>query len=279
MKKYISFLLVSAVLTSVLPASLSADNNSPLSSDDLADAIRHARSCPAKPSLDVTPEKKGFFSKFRERAGNAVRWAGDQIRQEGDSRTNAGQARNWLKEKAAQVASSQVGIAISTKVFNPIGNGLRKMGQWIKGGKEEQTPTRVVLDNVDLKYGARATDVEKAVKLAASSAYKADAAQSVELFDNVVDGLKLRGHTITQADATRIFLEVVTQEILKAHAFINSEQFITAMLTVAMSKVQELESVKASSQRAEAMRNELEKAYNVGRTKVRVQHRFATTAA
>ena len=275
MKSYKSFLLVSAVLTSVLPSSLYAQSTT--TADALADAIRHTHARPAHSIEAEQPAKSGWFTSFRQKAGNALRWTGEQLRTEGNKQTNAGKVKEWAKEKAAQFTSSKVGVKLESAIFNPIGNGLRKLGQWIKGGKETQTPTRVVLDTLALSPAAHEFEVERALKIAASAAYKADSAKSSTLYSKVVEGMIKRGHVVPQS-ADAIFVESVAGEVLSKDSKVNFETFRVAMLNAAMEKVEGLGSVKSSFDKPAAMDEVLRRIFETHTAKVQL-NKMASPAA
>ncbi|MBY0293698.1 MAG: hypothetical protein K2W92_10485 [Alphaproteobacteria bacterium] len=240
MSKFKSFLLASTIIATLSPFSLSA-----ISSEELSEKIRISRVAPVRmqPEAEI-PAEKGWFSSFRQSAGNVVRWAGDQLRTEGDTNTAAGHLKETAKDIAAKYASTKVGIPLTSAIFNPIGNGLRKVGQLIKGGKETQTTTRVILNSSGLKYNAKQAEIERALSAAATALVRVDEGTAPEEFLKVVKGLNNRGFSTKQIDAFKIYVDAVASEVMQQNTAISKEVFEQEVMVRSFEMLQYITPVK-----------------------------------
>lgn len=272
MKNIRNMLMVSVAIVGIIPSSLTAK----ISADELAGIIRTTRSCPVQPIENTRPEPKSWFSSFRAKVGNGLRCMGDHIRSEGNKRTPAGRMKEWVKEVSAKFASSRLGIKLDAGIFNPIGNALRKVGQWIKGGKETQTHVRTTLNAVGLKYRAQEHEVNEALRVVATAAYNVGGNAS-EYYSNVVQGMNKRGH-IAQ-DANAVYLEAVSTAIVQARPEVSMEDFALEMLKVSLKEIASHESLKGSQRKADAVGKFLERAYKTSKAKQKVQTSLAAPAA
>lgn len=259
MKNIRNALIVSAIAVSFLPNSLSAK----LSVDDLVDQIKHARSCPVKPIEDIQTNK-GWFSSFRTKVGNGLRSIGDHMRTEGNKSTPAGRMKEWVKETTSKVASSRLGISLKAGIFNPIGNGLRKLGQWVKGGQETQTSLRTTLNAIAPKFGAQEHEINDALRIAAAAAYKVDPDTST-FYSDVVQGMNNRGHK--SSDAGAVYVEAVSNEIVKSRPEISLEDFAHELLRVGSKEIASHKSVIGSYQKSNAIRTLVQQAYKASKAK------------
>ena len=270
MKNIRNILMVSVAVVGLIPNTLTAK----ISADELAGVIRTTRSCPVKSIEDTRPEPKGWFSSFRTKIGNGLRCMGDHLRSEGNKRTPAGRMKEWVKDATAKFASSKLGIKLNSGIFGPIGNGLRKLGQWIKGGEETQTDVRTTLNAVGLKHGAQEHEVNEALRVVATAAYKVGGNAS-EYYSDVVLGMKKRGHVAS--DASAVYLDAVSTEILNARPDVSAEDFGREMLRVGQKEI--LESVKGSNRRADTVSDYLSRAYETSKAKQEIQTSNAAPAA
>ncbi|MBP6951950.1 MAG: hypothetical protein KBC28_07065 [Alphaproteobacteria bacterium] len=244
-----SFLLASTIIATLSPFSLSA-----MSSEELSEKIRIARAAPVRVQPEVEAPR-GWFSSFRKSAGDAVRWAGDQLRTEGNTKTAAGNLKEMAKDLAAKGISAKVGFSVTSAIFNPIGNGLRKVGQWIKEGEETQTPLRVVLSNLGLNHSAKQADIEQALKTAATAAIRADVDNTApEFFLEIVKGVNNRGHSTKQIDAFKIYVDAVAREVMQQNATISQTAFEETVRNQSYEMLQYIAPVKATSVPGEKIR-------------------------
>ena len=207
MKYFKSFLLASVFSSVLIPASLSA-----VTPDELADHIVRSRSCPVASIVhQEPPAERGWFSSFRQKTGNALRWFGDKLRTEDDSRTAAGHVNQMTKDGVAAALSYKTGFSFTRNVFNPIGNALRTAGQWIKGGEETQTTTRVVLNNLGLNNSSKERDIAEALSTVATASLKAGATTT---YEDVVLGLNKRGLSTKNLDTEDIYLSALARKTL-----------------------------------------------------------------
>lgn len=99
---------------------------------------------------------QGSFSSFRKVAGNGIGMLGDFIRTE-DNTSFVGQVKEVAKNYAVSFASKQVGFPLSgfkKPIFNCIGNGLQRVGRWIKGGGESDQRMAEIPEDIIAVGGA-----------------------------------------------------------------------------------------------------------------------------
>lgn len=241
MKYYRSFLLASVFSSIIIPASLSA-----VTPDELADVIVRSRSCPvAAINEEAAPVQNGWFSSFRQKTGNALRWFGDKLRTEEDPRTATGHVSQMVKDGAAAALSYKTGFSFDRSIFNPIGNAFRKVGQWIKGGEETQTTTRIILNNLGLNKSSKDADVENALRIAAEISLKADAATAIKAYEDVNSGLNKRGVSTKNLGAEQIYLGALARKTLLKNS--KYEDFSREMLTYGMPVLEKMDGIKGAS--------------------------------
>lgn len=277
MKCYKSFLLVSVFSSIMISASLSA-----VTSDELADKIRNTRTCPVVIVDQEAPAQSGWFSSFRQKTGNALRWFGDKLRTEEDSRIAANHVKEMAKDAAVAALSYETGFCFSRSILNPIGNAFRKVGQWIKGGEETQTTTRAVLNNLKLNKSSKEADVEDALRISAEAILTVDASTAVQSFDDVVAGLNKRGFSTKGLDTNHIYMEVLAGQTLRKNSNVSYEDFSCEMLTQGMPVLQKMNGVKnaSDSQKLNLMNTYLRKAFDRENAKLRFdQARHSAAAA
>ena len=159
------------------------------------------------------------------------------------------------KDLAAKGISAKVGFSVTSAIFNPIGNGLRKVGQWIKEGEETQTPLRVVLSNLGLNHSAKQADIEQALKTAATAAIRADVDNTApEFFLEIVKGVNNRGHSTKQIDAFKIYVDAVAREVMQQNATISQTAFEETVRNQSYEMLQYIAPVKATSVPGEKIR-------------------------
>lgn len=241
MKLFKSFLLASVMVATLTPYSASAH----ITADDLADKIRITRAAPAPVVKEEAP--KGWFSSFRQSVGNGFRYLGDRLRQEENTETAAGHVKQAAKDYVAAGISAKLHIPVSTSIFNSIGNGLRTVGQWVKGGEETQTPTRVVLNNLGLNKSANKDEIAYSLKTAASAIIKADAQTAPEAFLDVVKGLNLRGHSTKELDVYGIFVKELAHEEFSKQSSISFADFAKNMSAKGFDALENTAVVKAAT--------------------------------
>ncbi|MBL8676371.1 MAG: hypothetical protein JNJ47_02955 [Alphaproteobacteria bacterium] len=263
MKYYRSFLLASVFSSIIIPASLSA-----VTSDELADHIRNSRSCPVTSIADQEPPaQSGWFSSFRQKTGNAFRWFGDKLRTEEDPQTAAGHVSQMVKDGAAAALSYKTGFSFKRNIFNPIGNALRTVGQWIKGGEETQTTTRVTLNNLGLNKSSKDTDVENALRIAAETSLKADTATAIKIYEDVISGLNKRGFSTKSLGTEQVYLGALARQTLLKNS--EYEVFSQEMFAHGMPVLEKMNGIKDASdgEKLNLMNIYLRKVYNTGSAK------------
>lgn len=207
MKYFKSFLLASVFSSVLIPASLSA-----VTPDELADHIVRSRSCPVASIVDQEPPaKSGWFSSFRQKTGNFLRGLGDELRTESKPQTAAGRVTQMAKDGLVKALSYMTGISLNKEILNPLGNALRTVGQWIKGGEETQTTTRVVLNNLGLNKSSKERFIAEALSTVATASLKAGATTT---YDDVVLGLNKRGLSTKNLDTEDIYLSALARKTL-----------------------------------------------------------------
>lgn len=275
MKYYRSFLLASVFSSVIIPASLSA-----VTSDELTDVIVRSRSCPvATINQETAPAKDGWFSSFRQKTGNAFRWFGDKLRTEEDPRTAAGHVSQMVKDGAAAALSYKTGFSFKRNIFNPIGNALRTVGQWIKGGEETQTTTRVILNNLGLNKSSKDADVENALLIAAETSLKADTATAITIYEDVNSGLNKRGFSTKSLGTEQVYLGVLARQTLLKNS--EYEVFSQEMLTYGMPVLEKMNGIKDASdgEKLNLMNIYLRKVYNTESAKIRFDTERRISAA
>ncbi len=250
-----------ALLTTVMVSTLSPVIANP-SADEIADKIRHVRAAPTKVVKEEEP--KGWFSSFRNSVGNGFRKAGDYLRREEDASTPAAHVAQATKEAAASAIAAKTNLPVTTRAFNYIGNGLRSVGQWIKGGEETQTPTRVVLNNLGLNKSAGKEEISYALNTAARAVIKADPKTAPEAFLDVVKGLNNRGHATKEIDVYGIYVKALSDEILAQNADMSLDSFSNNLKAVGLKELEKVTAIEnASSQsKSNAMNKVVRDIYN-----------------
>ncbi|MBX9621642.1 MAG: hypothetical protein K2X28_06420 [Alphaproteobacteria bacterium] len=267
MKYFKSFLLASVFSWALIPASLSA-----LTPDELADHIRNSRSCPVASIVRQEPAaERGWFSSFRQKTGNALRWFGDKLRTEEDSRTAAGHVSQMTKDGAAAALSYKTGFSFTRDIFNPIGNALRTVGQWIKGGEETQTTTRVVLNNLGLNKSSKDADVAEALRKAAEASLKADAATAVKTYEDVVLGLNKRGLSTKSLDTEQTYLSALAGQTLVKNSNVSYETFSQEMFIHGMPVLEKMNGIKdaADGEKLDLMNTYLRQVFQTESAKIK----------
>lgn len=241
------FLRGSAIVITMLPFSLSA-----LDCDDLADKIRISRASHAPKIIEQEAPASGWFSSFRKAAGNALRAAGDSLRTESD-KSAAGQVKEFVKDGFLSAVSAKVGYSLSSfkdTLFNSFGNGLRTIGQAIKGEKPTQTTTRVILDNLELNKNSNASKIQDALRTVAQATLKADTASALEEYRLVVNGLVKRGYATTaqiQAiDVNAIYLHALAGEVVNKNNGLMLKEFADVIKLNGFSALEELKAIKVA---------------------------------
>lgn len=232
MKLSKSLLVGTAVLLTMSSVTLSA-----LTPDELANAIRTTRACPAASELENEPVvEQGWFSSFRAVTGNFLRTAGDAIRTEGDTKSTAGRVKEDIKDATLKAVSSKIGVALSgakDAIFNAFGNGLRTLGQWIKGGEETQTTTRIILNNLGLSKYANSSDIEKGLRTAAAGLHLVNDKTSYEEYMKVVNACKNRAYAseaqLKAMDVNTVYVNVLATKALSGHNVPTYEAFAEGM--------------------------------------------------
>lgn len=267
MKYFKSFLLASVFSSVLIPASLSA-----VTSDELADHIVRSRSCPVAVVVDQEPPaKSGWFSSFRQKTGDALRWFGDKLRTEDDSRTAAGHVTQMAKDGAAAALSYKTGFSFSRDIFNPIGNALRTVGQWIKGGKETQTTTRVILNNLGLNQSSKERDIAEALNTVATASIKANLASAIKTYEDVVLGLNKRGHYSKDLDKEDIYLSALARKTLVKNSNTSYEKFSQEMFIHGMPVLEKMNGIKgaADGEKLNLMNTYLRKVFTTESAKIK----------
>lgn len=148
------------------------------------------------------------------------------------------------KDGAATALSYKTGFSFSRNIFNPIGNALRKVGQWIKGGEETQTTTRVVLNNLGLNKSSKDADVAEALRKTAVASLKADAATAVKTYEDVVSGLDKRGLSTKSLDTEQIYLSALAGQTLAKNPTVSYETFSQEMFAHGMPVLEKMNGIK-----------------------------------
>jgi hypothetical protein len=239
MKYYKSFLLASVFSSIMIPATLSA-----VTSDELADKIRNTRACTVVIVDQEPPVQRGWFSSFRQKTGDALRWFGDKLRTEEDSRIAADHVKQMAKDVAVAALSYETGFSFSRSVLNPIGNAFRKVGQWIKGSEESQTTTRTVLNNLGLNKSSKQDDLKDALCLSAEATLKADPASAFENYESVVTGLVKRGFSTENLDSHEIYMDMFAGQTLRKNPNVTYDAFSQEMFVHGMPILQKMNGIK-----------------------------------
>ncbi|MBX9786418.1 MAG: hypothetical protein K2Y08_03665 [Alphaproteobacteria bacterium] len=265
MKYYKSFLLASVFSSVIIPASLSA-----VTPDELADKIVSQRACPVAIIDQEPPVQSGWFSSFRQKTGNALRWFGDKLRTEEDSRTSAGHVSQMAKDAAVSALSYKTGFSFDRNILNPIGNAFRTVGQWIKGGEETQTSTRVILNNLGLNRSSKDADVENALRISAEASLKADTTTAIETYNNVVSGLKKRGFS-TNVDTNKTYMDALARQTLVKNSNVSYETFSQDMFIHGMPVLEKMNGIKGASdgEKLNLMNTYLRQVFNTESAKIR----------
>jgi len=271
MKYYKSFLLASVFSSILIPASLSAVRPD---SDELARIIVSQRACQVA-VVDQKPlAQSGWFSSFRQKTGNVLRWFGDVLRTEEDSRTAAGHAKQMAKDAAVKALSSKTGLLfLDQKVLNPFGNALRNVGQRIKGGKETQTETRVILDNLELNRSSKNADVENALRTVAAASLKVDVTTAIKTYEDVVLGLNKRGFSTKNLGTEQIYLDALARQTLVKNSNTSYKDFSGEMFAHGMPVLKKMNGIKNASDdgvKLNRMNDYLLKAFERENTQIRV---------
>ncbi|MBY0501912.1 MAG: hypothetical protein K2P93_07935 [Alphaproteobacteria bacterium] len=276
MKYYKSFLLASVFSSIMIPATLSA-----VTADELADKIRNTRACPVVITDQAPPVQGGWFSSFRQKTGNALRWFGDKLRTEEDSQIAADHVKQMAKDVAVAALSYETGFSFSRNILNPIGNAFRKVGQWIKGGEETQTTTRTVLNNLGLNKSSKDADVENALRLSAQATLKADAATAFESYGSVVVGLDKRGFSTKHLDSKEIYMDTLAGQILRNRSNSTYEAFSQEMHFQGMPILLQMKGIKNASdgEKVNLMNIYLKEAFNRENAKIKFDETRASAAA
>lgn len=244
-----SFMLSSAVVLTMLPVCLSAIT---MNSDEPReyDNGRHCVAQTIKAEPFQKEEQSSWFSSFRKNVGNAFRTAGDSLRTEGD-KSAVGQVKEFVKNSALTIISKKTGIPLDRAketICTALGNGLRTIGQWIKGGEPTQTTTRVILDNLGLKKSSKDHQVAHALRTAARNALKADEATAIEEYKLVVEGMLKRGYAtkaqIQAVDINGIYLEVLSEEELRKNSALTCDAFAKAVKVKSFEALKNLKNIK-----------------------------------
>lgn len=240
MKYFKSFLLASVFSSVLVSASYST-----ITSDELADHIRSTRSCPVASTVhQESPTEKGWFSFVRKNTGNFLRGLGDELRTKRNPQTAAGYVSQLAKDGLVRGLSYMTGIPLNKKILNPLGNGLRTVGQWIKGGEATQTTTRVILNNLELNKSSKDIDVENALRTVAAASLKADATTAVKTYEDVVLGLKKRGFSTKSLNTEQIYLNALAGQTLRNNSNLSCEDFSKEMRTHGMSVLNKMNGIK-----------------------------------
>jgi len=267
MKLFKSLLLASVMVATLTPYSASAI----ITADDLADKIRVTRAAPAPVVKEEAP--RGWFSSFRSAVGNGLRYVGDALRQDENTKTDAGKVKQAAKDYVAAGVAAKLHVPVSTSIFNAIGNGLRKAGQFIKGGEETQTQTRVVLNSLALNKSASKDDIANALKTAATAIIRADSQTAPEAFLDVVKGLNLRGHSTKELDVYGIFVKALADEEFLKQTSITFEDFAKNVSAKGFEALENIAAVKAATTpmaKLNLMNKALKDVYDQGVAKVKV---------
>ncbi|HUX79530.1 MAG TPA: hypothetical protein VMW10_07315 [Alphaproteobacteria bacterium] len=264
MKNYKYFLMVTTIVSSLVPFSLSA-----VTPDELVEVIERSRvACCAPKSIEATDN--GWFSSFRKSAGNAMRWAGDQMRVE-ETKTGAGKLKEAAKEAMATAATAKVGFSVKASIFNPLGNAMRWAGQRIKGGEETQKQMRTIVNNLGLNKSAKDADIADALRTAAAGIIKTDVTNSApEDFLEVVKGLNNRGHSTKSIDALGIFVEELVLDKVMNTPTKNFAEFANSFKQNEIGALQNITPVRMATTAAkhQAMLDYLEAAYDKAKAQV-----------
>ncbi|MBS0271160.1 MAG: hypothetical protein JSR85_00755 [Proteobacteria bacterium] len=270
MKLYKTFLLASAMMVSLLPHSISAN----VDIDELVEKVRFARACPAQAVKEEEP--KGWFSSFKATVGKTLLDLGNSIRGEENTKTAAGKLTQQVKEGIAATASAKLHIPVSTDVVtrlaNRLGNGLRTVGRWF-GVQETQTPTRVILNNLELNQSAKENDIANALRTAAITTIRADVTTAPEAFREVIHGLNMRGYSTKKLDGQGIFIQALADEIIAGNTAMSYNDFRRVILVKGLEALEGVTSVKASQNpgdKTRVMEDFLQKVYQYGNSKAKL---------
>lgn len=208
MKKFKLLALGTAAVLAVSSASLSA-----LTPEDLADKGSTVR---------VQPAAQGWFSSFRQAASNAFDLAGDVLRSESNTRSPAGKLQEFVKDGVVSAASAKAGFSLSgfkDTVCSFLGNGLRTVGEWIRGSAAPLTPEREFLNNSELsKFGVSDSKLRETLKDAEVKNLDLEAVAK-KIGDRGYAG-RTQLHNI---DLNEIQVEVSAEKVLKANAELSYE--------------------------------------------------------
>ena len=214
MKNYKAYLLASAMTSALLPASLEA-----VTLDDLEATIRASRSCSVVVEKEK-PEPKGWFSSFRNAAGDALRAFGHGLRTQ-NHQTSAGILKEQVKDVAASLLfQRRLAFSVTSSIFNPLGNFARAVGQVVKGGQATQSQKRSTVDLL-----AKEADVAYALKLAATANLNVDAATAFDNYKDVVEGLNNRGRSTHRLDVNKIYMDALAANVFRNKPGATSEDF------------------------------------------------------
>jgi hypothetical protein len=272
MKYYKSFLLASVFSSILIPASLSARTSD---SDELARIIVSQRACQVAMVDQGPPAQSGWFSSFcqkaRQKTGKALRDLGEALRTEEDSRTAAGHVSQMAKDAAAASLSYKTGFSFTRSIFNPIGNALRTVGQWIKGGQETQTTTRVVINSLELNRSSKDVDIENALRITAEASLKADATTAIGTYEDVVLGLNKRGISTKSLGTEQIYLSALARQTLVKNSNASYEAFSGEMLVHGMPVLEKMNEIKGASdgEKLNLMNTYLRKVFTTESAKIR----------
>lgn len=266
MKYFKSFLLASVFSSALIPVSLSA-----VTPDELADHITRSRACPVTVIHQEPATERGWFSSFRQTTGNALRWFGDKLRTEENSRTAAGHVTQMTKDGAAAALSYKTGFSFTRDIFNPIGNALRTVGQWIKGGEETQTTTRVILNNLGLNKSSKKDHIAEALSTVATASIKAGATTAIKTYEDVVLGLNKRGLPTKSLDTEQIYLDALAKQTLLKNSDVPYETFSAEMLVHGMPVLEKMSGIKgaADGEKLNLMNAYLRQVFKTESTKIR----------
>jgi len=242
-----SFLLGSAVALTVLPLTLSAD----IDPKELEEKIRTARACPASQEIALeSAAEQGWFSSFRSYVGKGLRKAGNSLRTEEDQ-SAAGQVKEAIKDGVLSFVSAKTGIPFQNAkevIFNSLGNGLRTVGQVIKGGTPKQTVKRVTLDSLELNKWSDDNQIKRALATVAKANLKVNKATAVEDYRLVIEGMVKRGYATSAQmkaiDVNAIYLDALAEETLAENNALTSTAFIEAVKINGFEVLEQINPVK-----------------------------------
>jgi hypothetical protein len=111
----------------------------------------------------------------------------------------------------------KTGIPIKGSIIlNYFGNGLRTLGQKVKGGQPYPKTTRVILDNISLNKNSSEDQVREALRGVAEATLKARELTALEDYNLVVDGMVKRAYATTdqihEIDPNALFIEILANK-------------------------------------------------------------------